>query len=60
MVSAWGFLLLLPYTVLRASELTKALRGSLRLVRAAVYFVKDAISFALLAAGSLWSQELLL
>ena len=55
-----GFVLCVPYGVLRASEPTRTLRGVLRPLRALVYLPRDAISFLLLLGGSLRYRSLLL
>jgi hypothetical protein len=58
--SPWALALWLPYAVLRASEPTRSLRGPLRLVRVLAYGARDAVSFAVLLAGSIRYRSLLL
>jgi glycosyltransferase involved in cell wall biosynthesis len=59
-VQAWALALCLPYAVFRASEPTRTLRGPLRPLRILPYFVRDAISFLILSAGSIRYGSLLL
>jgi glycosyltransferase involved in cell wall biosynthesis len=55
-----GFVLCVPYAIVRGSEHSRTLRGPLRPLRVAAYLVKDLASLALLAAGSLRFRSLLL
>jgi len=59
-VQPWSLLLSLPYCWLRASEPTKSMRGLLRPLRVAPYFVRDVLSLLILLAGSLRYRSLLL
>lgn len=56
----WALVLGLPYAVFRASEPTQSLRGILRPLRIAPYFLRDVFSFCILSAGSLRYRSLLL
>jgi len=56
----WSLILCLPYWWYRASEPTKSMRGVLRPLRVAPYFVRDVFSFLILLAGSLRYRSLLL
>jgi glycosyltransferase involved in cell wall biosynthesis len=55
-----GFVLCAPYAIFRASEPTQTLRGPLRPLRVAPYFLRDVFSFLILCAGSLRYRSLLL
>jgi glycosyltransferase involved in cell wall biosynthesis len=56
----WCLLLCLPYGIFRASEPTRSMRGLLRPLRVAPYFVRDVFSFLILLAGSVRYRSLLL
>ena len=53
-------ILVLPYCIFRASEPTRSMRGLLRPLRIAPYFVRDVLSMLILLAGSLRYRSLLL
>lgn len=53
-------LLLLPYFLVRSSETTNTLKGLLRPVRGAVYFLQDACTFVILLRSSIRFRSLLL
>jgi glycosyltransferase involved in cell wall biosynthesis len=55
-----AFLLTAPYLIYRASEPTRSLRGPLRLVRPAVYFLRDFCSFCTLLRSSLRERTILI
>jgi glycosyltransferase involved in cell wall biosynthesis len=55
-----ALLLAVPYMLSRGSEPTRSLKGPLRLIRVAVYLVRDLVSFSLLCAGSLRYRATLL
>jgi glycosyltransferase involved in cell wall biosynthesis len=50
----------LPYAWLRGSQATATLKGPLRLLRVPTYFVRDAMSFAVLIIGSVKFRSVLL
>jgi len=56
----WCLAACLPYWWFRASEPTKSMKGVLRPLRVAPYFVRDVFSFLILLAGSLRYRSLLL
>jgi glycosyltransferase involved in cell wall biosynthesis len=58
--SELGLLLWIPYIVDRSSEPTKSLKGPLRLLRAAVYLVRDLSTLFILARSSIVHRSLLL
>ena len=63
LMSFWtflGLLLWVPYILSRASEPTKSLKGPLRLVRPAVYLIRDLSTFIILLHSSIVNRSLLL
>ena len=55
-----GFLLAMPYVIVRAAEPTHSLKGPLRVARVIAYMTRDIASFCLLTAGSIRYRCLLL
>jgi glycosyltransferase involved in cell wall biosynthesis len=59
-VQPWCLILCIPYAMFRATEPTRSMRGVLRPLRVAPYFIRDVFSFLILLAGSLRYRSLLL